>query len=58
MCPVIKTYPGERPLFMSPKDKNVIAFRVKTAGEAKIMFSKTGLPYKKEFNYEVSVPVY
>lgn len=57
MYPVIKTYPGERPLFMSP-DKKVIAFRVKTAGEAKIMFSKTGLPHKKEFNYEVRVPVY
>lgn len=57
-CPVIKTRANNRPLFMIPKEKNIIAFKVKTAGEAKVMFSRTGLPYKKEFNFEVRLPVY
>lgn len=57
LCSVIKTRPAKRPIFMVPKEKTVIAFKVKTAGEARILFSRTGLPYRKEFHYNVSIYV-
>lgn len=58
---VIKTRPGRVPIFMSPKDDyGFVLFKVKTDGEARILFtSEAVIPfYRKEFHYEVRSLIY